>query len=333
MHFRSSWRLLFLLVLAEAAAAQVSASIQLAGAGSTAPLLIYSNWFQSFEKSHPEVHFSYMPFGSEVGIKMASAGTADFGGSDVPLTGRELAQARVLQFPTVLIAMVPIYNLKAIAEPIRFSTRALAGIYLGTITKWNDPAITDANPGMHLPASDIAVIHSSNGRGSTYIWSDYLSKISAEWRTRVGRGMSVKWPVGTAAEGNGNLARIVGETPDSIGNVELAFALQNRLPVGLVQNESGNFIAADSASMTAAAKAMPSTLTSITNPPGDRSYPISSFSFILISENMNSAKRQALKEFLRWMLNEGQNSAEFAGFARLPPAMVETESRAVKKIP
>jgi phosphate transport system substrate-binding protein len=306
----------------------------LVGAGTTAPLSIYSNWFQSFEKARPDLHFSYMPFGSDVGIKMATSGTADFGCSDVPLTDQQLARAKMLQFSTVLIAIVPVYNLAGIAEPIKFSPKALAGIYLGTITRWNDPAISDANPGVQLPASDIVVIHSANGRGSTYIWSDYLTRVSAEWRSRVGRGIYVKWPVGTAAEGNGNLAKMVGETPNSIGNVELAYALRTRLQVGQVQNSAGHYITADSSSMTAAAKTLLSdSRNSIANPPGDRSYPISSFTWILISETMNPAKRLAMKEFLRWMLNEGQTSADAAGFARLPSATIEPELREVEGIP
>jgi phosphate transport system substrate-binding protein len=334
VQFRRSWRLVFLLAIAEIAPSQDAARLQLVGAGSTAPLPVYSTWFQSFEKSHPDLHLSYMPFGSDAGIKMATSGAADFGCSDAPLTDGQLAQAKLSQFSTFLIAIVPVYSLPGITEPIKFSPKALAGIYLGTITRWNDPAISDANPGVQLPASDIVVIHSANGRGSTFIWSDYLTKVSVEWRSRVGRGVYVKWPVGTAAEGNGNLAKMVAETPNSIGNVELAFALHTRLQVGQVQNSAGNFITADSTSMTAAAKAMPSdSRNSLTNPPGRGSYPLSSFTWILIPENMNSTKREAMKEFLRWMLNEGQISADMPGFARLPPATVEPEMRAVERIP
>ena len=334
MHFRRSWGLALVLAMTQASPSQNSAHLQLVGAGTTSPHPVYSSWFQSFEKTRPDLHFIYMPFGSDVGIKMATSGAADFGCSDVPLTERELAQAKLSQFSTLLIAIVPVYNLPDVAGPIKFSSKALAGIYLGTITRWNDPALSDANPGVPLPATDIAVIHSANGRGSTYIWSDYLTKVSVEWRARVGRGIFVKWPIGTAAEGNGNLARMVAETPNSIGNVELAYAIQNRLQVGQVQNSAGNFITADSYSMTAAAIAMRSdSRNSLTNPSGDRSYPISSFTWILISETMSSTKRQAMKEFLRWMLNEGQTSANAAGFARLPPATVKLELRTVEKMP
>jgi len=333
VHFRVIWRLWFLLALATSAGSQASPRIQMAGAGSTSTIPIYSSWFQSFEKIHPDNHFSYLPISSEVGAKMAGDGAADFGGSDIALTGRELMQARVLQFPTVLIAIVPIYNLKGITEPIRFSTRALAGIYLGTITKWNDPILCAANPGIHLPATAIVLIHSGNGRGSTYIWSDYLSKVSAEWRSKVGRGMSIHWPVGTAAQGNGNLARMVAETPNSAGNVELAFALQNHLTVGEVQNSAGHFVTADSVSMAAAATSAPSaSYSSITNPANERAYPIASFSWILIGESLNPAKRQVMKDFLRWMFTDGQSATDTAGFAPLPQVVVETELKAVAEI-
>jgi phosphate transport system substrate-binding protein len=334
VQFRRSWGLALVLAMTEASPAQNAAHLQLVGAGTTAPLPVYSSWFQSFEKTRPDLHFSYMPFGSDVGTKMVTSGAADFGSSDVPLTELQLAQAKLSQFSTLLIAIVPVYNLAGVAGPIKFSSKALAGIYLGTITRWNDAALSDANPGVALPASDIAVIHSANGRGSTFIWSDYLTKVNVEWRSRVGRGIFVKWPIGTAAEGNGNLARMVAEIPNSIGNIELAYAIQNRLQVGQVQNSARHFITADSYSMTAAAIAMRSdSRNSLTNPSGDRSYPISSFTWILISDAMSSAKREAMKEFLRWMLNEGQTSANAAGFARLPPATVKLELRTVEKMP
>jgi phosphate transport system substrate-binding protein len=215
----------------------------------------------------------------------------------------------------------------------------LAGIYLGTITRWNDPAISTANPQVQLPASKIVVLHSVAGRGSTYIWSDYLSKVSAEWRTKVGRGMAVEWPVGKEAEGNSNLARMVKQVSNSIGYVELVYAVQNQLPSGLVQNAAGNFIAADSSSITAAGAAAvrltPSDWrTSITNPPGDRSYPITSFTWILFSENVGSAsKQEAIKQFLRWALEDGQSNVEPAGFAPLPKTIVETELRSLEGMP
>ena len=268
---------------------------------------------------------------------MVTSRTADFGSSDAPLSDKQLAKYNVLQFAVLLGAIVPIYNLPGVTQ-LKLTRHALAGIYLGTITKWNDPAISVPNPEIQLPASSIAVIHSADGRGSTYVWSDYLSKVDMGWRTRVGRGISVKWPVGKEGDGYGNIARMVRETPNSIGYVELVYAMQNRLPYGQVQNAAGNFISADSATLTAAAaagaKAIPADFrAAITNPQGDRSYPISSYTWILISKNGSTSKRDAMKDFLRWVLNEGQTYVEQAGFARLPPAVVEQELRAIDEVP
>ncbi|MGA8761458.1 MAG: phosphate ABC transporter substrate-binding protein PstS, partial [Candidatus Sulfotelmatobacter sp.] len=259
------------------AISQSPEKIQLVGVGTTSPLAVYSKWFQAFEDIHPELHITYLPSGSATGIDMVSAGTSDFGGTDAPMTPKQLANAKVMQFATVLLAMVPIYNIPGLARPVKFSPQALAGIYLGKITKWNDPAISRPNPEIQLPASKIAVIHSASGRGSTYIWSDYLSKVSVEWRTKIGRGIATKWPVGTEADGNGNVARMVKETPNSIAYVELGYAKKNGLPWGQVQNAAGNFISADplsvSSAATAVAKAMPSDFrASVTNPSGDRAY-------------------------------------------------------------
>jgi len=335
VHFQRFWWLMFVLVLAEIAPSQNSAQVQLVGVGTTFPLPLYSVWWQGYRTMHPDTYIKYLPFGSSAGIEMLASGAADFGATDVPLTDKQLLSGNVLHFPTVLGAIVPIYNIPGV-KMLRFSPKALAGIYLGTITKWNDPAISGPNPEIHLPSASIAVIHSAAGRGSTYIWSDYLSKVSVEWRTRVGRGASIKWPIGTEAEGNGNVARMVQETFDSIGYVELVYAVQNRLPCGQVQNAAGNFITADSSSIAAAAAArvIPSDFrASITNPSGPRSYPISSFTWLLVPENMEFTKQQAMKDFLRWMLNEGQADAESAGFTRLPKAIIEPELKAVERIP
>jgi phosphate transport system substrate-binding protein len=338
VNFQRFWRFILVLVLALAqiAPSQNSAPVQLVGVGTTSPLAVYSRWLQAFEKTRPDLHFSYIPSGSNMGVEMVTSGAADFGGTDAPMTDKQLASAKVLQLPTVLVAIVPIYNLPGIPPLLRFSPKALAGIYLGTITRWDDPAISGPNPQFQLPSTNIAVIHSASGRGSTYIFSDYLSKVSAVWKTRIGRGSSVEWPVGKEADGNGNLARMVRETSNSIGYVELVYAVQNRLSYGQVQNAAGNFIIADSSSVTAAAaaKTVPSDLrASFTNPSGDRSYPIASFTWILVSESMESTKRQAMKDFLRWMLSEGQTYAEPAGFSRLPTAIIEQERKAIDAIP
>jgi phosphate transport system substrate-binding protein len=338
VHFQRFRWLIFVLALAQITPSQNAAPVQLIGVGTTFPLPLYSVWWQAFQTIHPGISIKYLPLGSSSGIEMLASGGTDFGASDAPMSDRQFLRGKALHFPTVLGAIVPIYNLPDVVEPLRFSPKALAGIYLGTITKWNDPAISGPNPEVQLPSSNIAVIHSAAGRGSTYIWSDYMTKVSVEWRTRVGRGSSVKWPVGTEAQGSGNVARMVKQTSNSIGFVELAYAVQNRLPCGQVQNAAGNFITADSSSVSAAAaasaKAMPSDFrASITNPSGRRSYPIASFTWILVSENMNSTKREAMKDFLRWMLGEGQTYAESAGFTRLPQAIVEPELRAVEEMP
>jgi phosphate transport system substrate-binding protein len=335
VHFPRFWWLLIVLTLAEVALSQNSAQVQLVGVGTTTPLPIYSTWFQAFEKIRPDLHLTYLPSGSGIGIEMVTSRTADFGSSDAPLSDKQLAKYNVLQFAVLLGAIVPIYNLSGVTQ-LKLTPHALAGIYLGTITKWNDPAISGPNPEIELPASSIAVIHSADGRGSTYVWSDYLSKVDVGWRTRVGRGISVKWPVGREGDGYGNIARMVRETPNSIGYVEFVYAMQNQLPYGQVQNAARNFVSADSASMTAAAAAgataMPSDFrAAITNPRGEKSYPITSYTWILISKSESTTKQGALKDFLRWVLNEGQTYVEQAGFARLPPAVAEQELKAIEE--
>jgi len=336
VRFQRFWHPILVLALAQIALSQNSARIQLIGVGTTSPLAIYSKWFQAFEKTRPDLHFIYIPSGSATGMDLVTSGLADFGGTDAPITDKQLTKAELLQFPTLLGAIVPIYNLPGVVRPLRFSPKALAGIYLGTITKWNDPAIAGPNPEIQLPSSKITVIHSADGRGSTYIWSDYLSKVSVEWRTKIGRGISVQWLVGKEADGNGNVARMVKQTPNSMGYVELTYAAQYQLPSGQVQNAAGIFMRADFSSIAAAASAcasaMPDSHASLTNPPGVRSYPISSFTWILVSENMDSTKREAMKDFLRWTLNEGQTYVEPAGFTRLPIANVEQELKAIERI-
>lgn len=341
MHFRRFGWLLLALTLARAnyAPSQDSAQTHLVGVGTTFPLPLYSLWRESFQATRPDIQIKYLPFGSRAGIEMLASGSADFAGTDVPMTDKQLTKTKALHFPSVLGAIVPIYNVPGVTRPLRFSPKALAGIYLGTITKWNDPAISASNPEVQLPSSDILVIHGVSGRGSTYIWSDYLSKVSVEWRTRVGRGDAISWPIGKEAEGSGNVAKMVKETSNSIGYVEVVYAEQSRLPRGLVQNSTGNFITADSLSISAAAaaaaatKAMPTDFrASITNPAGEKSYPIASFTWILIPEKTDPTKQQAVKDFLRWMLTDGQSYAERAGFTKLPKAIVEQELKVIEGI-
>ena len=334
--FRFAW-LIVLAGIVRVAGAQASAPLQLVGVGTTFPLTLYSVWWQNFCATHPGIQIKYLPFGSAAGIAMQASGAADFGATDMPMTDKQLSRGNVSHFPTVLGAIVPIYNVLGVGTPLKFSAKALAGIYLGTITRWNDPILASANPDLQLPAANIVVIHSADGRGSTYIWSDYLSKVSVEWRSTVGRGAAIRWPIGAVADGNGNVARMVKATPNSVGYVELAYAMRSGLLHGEVQNAAGNFVRADSASIDAAAsaaKAMAADFrASITNPAGAHSYPIASFTWILVPENMNVSKREALKDFLRWMLVEGQKYAEPAGFTPLPRSVVEAELKAVEAIP
>jgi len=306
------------------------------------PQPIYARWFQEYAKLHPGVDFRYLPLGSGQGVQKVTSGEVDYGGTDAPLNDKQLAEAniKVLHFPSVISAAVPIYNVPGIDAPLKFTPQALAGIYLGSITKWNDPAISRVNSQTQLPADRIIVIHTANGRGTTYIWSDYLSKVSPEWKVRIGKGTTVKWPVGTPAEGNGNMAKMVNETPNAIGYVELPFALANHLPYGSVQNSSGNFVAASLESVTTAAAAAAAAKNihedfrvSLTNPSDEKAYPIASFTWILVPKTIdNIDKRIAIVQFLRWMLTDGQNYPKLLNYAPLPEEIVTRELNAVESI-
>jgi phosphate transport system substrate-binding protein len=317
--------------------AQNSSILQLVGVGGTFPQPIYSRWFDEYEKLHPNLDIHYLPLGSGDGILKVTSGATDFGGTDAPLSDQQMSEAavKVRHFPTVVSGVVPIYNIPGVSETLKFTPQALAGIYLGSITEWNDPAISGVNPKIQLPASNIVVIHSANGRGTTYIWSEYLSKVSPEWKTHVGKGTSIDWPLGTAAAGNGNVAKMVKEAPNSIGYVELPFAVANILSYGSVRNAAGDFVPATLESVTAAAasvaKNMPNDFrASLTNPPGKDAYPIASFTWILIPEKIHdNNKRVALMQFLRWMLTEGQKYPKLLNYAPLPAGVVDEELNAV----
>jgi phosphate transport system substrate-binding protein len=336
----------FLTVLAVSLIA-VSASIaalSLTGAGATFPYPIYSKWFDEFHKKNPNVEINYQSLGSGAGIRQVTEGTVDFGASDGPMNDDQLKayQAKhgfpLLHFPTVLGADVPTYNIPGVSAELNFTPEALAGIFLGHISKWNDPAIAGANKGVNLPGNDIVVIHRSDGSGTTYIWTDYLSKVSSDWKDKVGKGTSVSWPVGLGGKGNENVAGLVKQTPNSIGYVELIYAIQTKMPYGKVKNAGGDFIKADLASVSAAAagaiKTMPDDFrVSITNAPGKTAYPISSFTWLLLpSKFSDAAKRDAIKEFVQWMLADGQNYAESLAYAKLPPEIVAKEVKALSKI-
>ena len=310
------------------------------GAGATFPNPIYSKWFDEYHKLHPDIQINYQPVGSGAGIKQLQSGTVDFGATDGPMSDQQLADAKVpvLHFPTVLGAAVPTYNIPGVSQELKFTPEALAGIFLGTITKWNDPAIARANPGVALPGNDIVVVHRSDGSGTTYIWTDYLSKVSEDWKNKVGKGTSVNWPVGLGGKGNEGVSGLIQQTPNSIGYVELIYAIQNHISYGQVRNATGVFVKAELAGVSAAAasavKSMPDDFrVSITNAPGKTAYPISSFTWLLIPRSIaDGTKKQALTGFLRWMLTDGQKYAEPLAYARLPHEVVEKEMKAISQI-
>jgi phosphate transport system substrate-binding protein len=331
---------LLLFSLAATAGAQSGGPLLLNAAGATFPYPIYSKWFDVYHTQHPNIQINYQSIGSGGGIRQLQAGTVDFGASDGPMTDDQLAQAKVkvLHFPTVLGAVVPTYNVAGAAGELNFTQKALAGIYLGQITKWNDAEITKANPGVKLPGDDIVVVHRSDGSGTSYIFTDFLAKASDEWKNKVGRGTSVNWPVGLGGKGNEGVTGLVKQTPGSIGYIELIYAVQNNIPYGKVQNVSGKFVKADLAGVTAAAastaKDMPEDFrVSITNAPGATSYPISSFTWLLIpAQIQDAAKREAIKGFVKWMLGEGQDYNEGLTYARLPKPVIARELKAISLI-
>jgi phosphate transport system substrate-binding protein len=310
------------------------------GAGATFPYPIYSKWFDEYHKINPDIQINYQSIGSGGGIRQVQAGTVDFGATDGPMSDEQLAQAKVkvLHFPTVLGAVVPTYNIPGVAQELKFTPEALAGIFLGTITKWNDTEIARANPGVKLPGEDIVVVHRSDGSGTTYVWTDFLCKVSPEWKTKVGKNTSVNWPVGLGGKGNEGVSGLVKQTPNSLGYVELIYAIQNKLPYGRVRNSAGAFVEADLASVTAAAAAaakdMPEDFrVSITNPAGKGAYPISSFTWLLVPTSIEDAnKRKIIVDFLRWMLTDGQKRATPLSYASLPKEVVAQELKAISRI-
>jgi phosphate transport system substrate-binding protein len=326
-------------VLALAGAVAVHAALLVNGAGATFPYPLYSKWFDQFHKKNPDLQINYQSIGSGGGIRQVTEGTVDFGATDGPMTDEQLAAAKIpiLHFPTVLGAVVPTFNLGG-TETLRFTGEVLAGIYLGKITMWNDPAIAKENEGVKLPSAAIVPIHRSDGSGTSYVFTDYLAKVSPEWSKSVGKGTSVNWPVGLGGKGNEGVSGLVKLTPNSIGYVELIYAVQNKLPYGDVKNHSGNFVRATIESVTAAAAAaasdMPSDFrVSVTDAPGADAYPISSFTWLLIPSRIeDGSKGSAIKQFLTWMLTEGQALAPPLHYAPLPKRVVELEQEALTKI-
>ena len=299
---------------------------------------MYSKWFSQYHKDHPEVEINYQSIGSGGGIRQVLAGTVDFGASDGPMTNEQLAQSKtkILHVPTVLGADVPAYNLNVSGE-LKFTPEALAGIFLGKITTWNDPALAKANPDLKLPGDPIIVIHRSDGSGTTFIWTDYLSKVSPDWKSQVGTGTSVKWPVGLGGKGNEGVAGMLRQMPGAIGYVELVYAVQNKISYGLVKNSAGNFVKASVETVTAAAasmKDMPADFrVSIVNAPGKNAYPISSFTWLLIpAQSKDATKGRILADFLNWMVSDGQRMTTELTYAPLPEDVAAKVKAEIKQV-
>ncbi len=316
--------------------------IRLTGAGATFPYPIYSKWVLEYTKTRPHIEINYQSIGSGGGIRQFMDRTVDFGATDGPMADSQIAAVRgnVLHIPTVLGAVVPVYFLEGVSQQLRFTPELLSGIFLGQITNWNDSRIAAANPGVTLPNRDIVVVHRSDGSGTTYVWTDYLSKVSPEWLRRVGRSTSVSWPVGLGGRGNEGVASTVRRTPGAIGYVELVYAVQNRIAYGLVRNRSGQFVNATLASTTAAAAGAMATIPastdfriSITDPAAADAYPIASFTWILLPREATDATRaRALLEFLWWATHEGQRFATELGYAALPARVVELVEQRLRTV-
>jgi len=337
-------RILAAATMALLAVGVAKAALSLTGAGATFPYPIYSKWFNEYHKAHQDLEINYQSLGSGAGIKQVTEGTVDFGASDGPMNEQQIAEFKqkrgcdVLHFPTVLGADVPTYNIPGVTAALDFTGETLANIYLGKITKWNDPAIQNTNPKTKLPATDIVVVHRAESSGTTYVWVDFLAKVSPEWKQKVGVSTAVNWPTGLGGKGNEGVTGQVKQTSGAIGYVELVYALQNKLPYGRVKNAAGNFVQADLNSVTASAASaadnMPDDFrVSITNAPGKNAYPIASFTWLLIPSKISDAsKKTAIIGFLKWMLGPGQKFTDALSYAPLPKQVVAKELKAIDKI-
>jgi len=311
---------------------------QLNGAGATFPYPMYSKWFSEYSKLHPDVQINYQSIGSGGGIRQVLNGTVDFGASDGPMTDEQLAEAKtkILHIPTVLGADVPAYNVPGVSGEVKFTPEALANIFLGKIQNWNDPAITKVNPGVNFPNQSIIVVHRSDGSGTSYIWADYLSKVSDEWKNKVGKGTSVKWPVGVGANGNEGVSERIREVKGAIGYVELSYAQNKKIPFGSVQNPNGLFSTASVGGIKEAAASAVGTQSdlrvSISNAPGPNAYPVASFSWILVPVRArNPESKKALNEFLVWILTDGQKYAADLYYSPLPPEVAAKAQRVLEE--
>ena len=309
------------------------------GAGATFPYPIYSKWFNEYHKLHGDVQINYQSIGSGGGIRQLTAGTVDFGASDGPMNDQQLAEAKfkIFHIPTVLGAVVPAYNVPGVSQELKFSPDVIANICLLKVTNWNDKAIAADNPGVKLPDKQIIVVHRSDGSGTNYIFTDYLSKISGEWKDRVGKGTSVKWPGGLGAKGNEGVAGMIRQMDGAFGYVELIYAIQNKIPFGIVKNSSGSWVKGSLDSTTAAAgsvKNMPDDFrVSITNPPGKEAYPIASFTWLLVpAQFKDAAKGKVVVDFLHWMLDQGESMVAQLDYAPLPDNVREKVRARIKEI-
>jgi phosphate transport system substrate-binding protein len=336
-------RRLTLLLLCALVALPLPGQTTLNGAGATFPNPMYSKWFSDYHKLHPDIQINYQSIGSGGGIRQVTEGTVDFGASDMPMTDGQLTEAqtklktKILNIPTVLGAAVPAYNIPGVKGEVKFTPEALAGIFLGRITKWNDKAITGANPGVNFPDKDIVVVYRTEGSGTTFIWTDYLSKVSPEWKSQVGTNASVKWPVGMGGKGSEGVAGSIRQLQGSIGYVELIYAVQNNIAYGSVKNSAGNFVKASLESVTAAAASaakMPADFrVSITDAPGKDAYPISSFTWLLIPEqSKDAAKGKILADFLNWMVTDGQKMTTALSYSPLPDNVAQKVKEAIKQV-
>ena len=316
------------------------AQTTLNGAGATFPYPMYSKWFSKYHDVHPDIQFNYQSIGSGGGIRQVLAGTVDFGASDGPMSDEQMAQAKtkILHVPTVLGAVVPAYNISGVSGEIKFTPEVLAAIFMGKITNWNDKAIASANPGVTLPKDEpIVVIHRSDGSGTTFIFTDYLSKVSSDWQSQVGKSTSVKWPVGLGGKGNEGVAGMIRQMQGSIGYIELIYAVQNKIAYGTVRNAAGQFVKASLDSVTAAAasvKNMPADFrVSITNAPGKDAYPISSFTWLLIpAQSKDAAKGKIIADFLNWMVDDGQKMTADLTYAPLPESVATRVKDEIKQV-
>ena len=318
----------------------VVAAQQINAAGATFPAVIYQKWFDEYHKLHPNVQVNYQAIGSGGGIAQLTSGTVDFGASDMPMKDEQISKLKVpaLHFPTVLGGVVPTYNIPGVSQTLKFTPETLAGIYLGEIKTWGDDRLKKDNPGVKFPNNEIIVVHRSDASGTTFVWTDYLSKVSPNWKSKVGSNTSVSWPVGLGGKGNEGVAGLVKQTPNTIGYVELIYAVQNNMPYGEVRNAAGKFVKADFATVSDAAAGAAANMpkdfrVSITNAPGKNAYPISTFTWLLIPAQFSDAnKANAIKAFLQWMLADGQKYATTLSYAPLPKPVVQKEQQQIAMV-